>query len=559
MKKYLWLSMSLAVLNTMSTPTYAQMTEDGECDEQTMDCRDGHIKEPHKGIYPYRPFTTSKINERVGYLTENPNFLRNVREMEARGLNKRNASNQPWGGSFWPLYQGMAANNYQDKNYDVFITDGMKAVSWKANVKAWKKRKDEVLTNVMRLSEEDLAKLAPSEKYDLLLGDTSFDLTNRIWNYAEKWGNEKKWGFLSMINLPEGYRVPDANTMMALWEGICHGWTPASGHSARPESTVWTTLPNGKKMPFYPNDIKALVSLMWANSTIQDHIMFEGNRCNRKHPDQDKYGRYIDTEIDKFDTELIPRCADVHPGVFHLAVTNVLGIEGRSFIADVHASAAVSNQPVSGYELVYFNPRTGKEGPLYKSIISKAEFGKKDKYAENRNPEATHFVGVNMKLKYIAWEYPKMKTTNSPKDDKIKDIEFNYDLELDPEGNIIGGQWRVGKKIGDGPFGIGTTHQPDFFWVVPKDWKKYFEGVSNLPVWDLTSGNPAPVEYKSAALGAHGYVYEESKFFFGVSPQCPVFPITGEGPMKMVDCEFRYPKPQPLINVVNELLELSSK
>jgi hypothetical protein len=166
-------------------------------------------------------------------------------------------------------------------------------------------------------------------------------------------------------------------------------------------------------------------------------------------------------------------------------------------------------------------------------------------------------VGVNMKLKYVDWEYPKLEKTNFPKDDKIVDLEFNYDLELDENDNIIGGQWRVGKKIGDSIFGVGTTHQPDFFWVVPKDWKNYFKGVAGLPAWDPTSGDPAPAEYKTAALGAHGFVYEESKFFFGVSPKCPVMPVSGDGPSKMVDCSFRYPKPQPLINLVDQLVELS--
>ncbi|HXH73935.1 MAG TPA: hypothetical protein VNJ08_03155 [Bacteriovoracaceae bacterium] len=554
MKKYLVLSMTLAVL---SSPAFAQMTEEDDCDESTQDCSASEIKEGNTGIYPVKPLEIKHIDTRVKLLTENPNYLRNVREMEARGLNKRNTHQQPWGGSYWPLAQGMAANTYQDKNYTTFITSAVKHLSWRKNVNDFKKRKVNVLPNIMSMSEKELAQLAPSEKYDLLLGDTSFDLTNRIWNYAEKWGEEKKWGFLSAINLPDGYRVPTGNKMMALWEGICHGWAVAAGHAPRPERTVWVTLPSGKRMPFYPNDVKALVSLMWAHSTVQSNVMFEGNRCNRKHPDQDKHGRYIDTKIDKDDTELLPRCADVHPGIFHLSIINILGIEGRSFVLDKNPAAPISNQPVAGYEIEYFNPKTGSEGALYKSIISVGTYGKKDKYAANRHPKTTHIVGVAMKLKYTDWEHPKKKETNSPKDDKISDFDFKYDLELDSEGNIIGGQWRVGKKIGD-TLGMGKTHQPDFFWVIPRDYKQYFKPVEGLPTWDLTSGAPAPESYKSAAMTAHGFTYEESKFFFGVSPKCPVFPIAGGDPMK-VDCEFRYPKPQPLIQVVDQLLQLSRR
>jgi hypothetical protein len=557
MKKYLVLSMSLAVL---SAPLYAQMTDSEECDPTEVDCSAREITDPNRRIYPFKPFEIDHINSRVSAITENPNYLRNVIEMEARGLNKRDTTNQPWGGSFWPLLQGMIANNYQDKDYSTFIFSGIRHLSWRSNVNSFKRRKERVHPTVMSMKEEDLAKLAPSEKYDLLLGDTNFDLTNRIWDYAEKWGEEKKWGFLSMINLPDGYRVPKSNKRMALWEGICHGWAVAAGHSPRPEKTVWVTLPNGKRMPFYPNDIKALVSLMWANSTIQSNVMFEGNRCNRKNPDQDRYGRYIDTKIDRNDTELVPRCADVHPGIFHLSLINVLGIEGRSFVADINATATVSNHPVSGYELVYFNPKTGKEGPINRAIITRAEFGTKDKYSESRHPNTTHIVGVKMKLKYVDWEFPKMKLTNLPGDDKLSDFKFHYDLELDSNMTVIGGQWRVGKKIGDSMFSIGTTHQPDFFWVVPRDWKNYFKPVDGLPSWDLTSGQAAPASYKSAAMAAHNYVYEESKHFFGSSPKCPAMPVDDNvGPMIMVDCEFRYPRPQPLLQVVDQLLQMSKK
>ena len=33
----------------------------------------------------------------------------------------------------------------------------------------------------------------------------------------------------------------------------------------------------------------------------------------------------------------------------------------------------------------------------------------------------------------------------------------------------------------------------------------------------------------------------------------------GKGPMREVDCEFKYNRPQPLINVINTLMEESSR
>jgi hypothetical protein len=549
----------LLILISVNFPAYAQMVEDqNDCDPETQDCSTpGSVKEPNRDIYPYKPFDTSYIHTRLTALTENNNYVSNIFEMDRRNLKKANTWIKPWGGSYWPLNQGMIANPYQEKDYSTFIFSIRSHLDWKKNVKNYKKRAEKVHPMIYDLDEDELAKLAPSEKYDLLLGDTSFDLTNRIWAFAEKWGEEKKWGFLSAIELPDGYRIPNANKLMALWEGICHGWAVAAGHSPRPEKTVFVTLPNGKRMPFYPNDIKALVSLMWANSTIQSDVIFEGNRCNKKNPDKDKYGRYIDVEKDKNDTELLPRCADVHPAIFHISMTNVLGIEGRSFVVDKTAEAAIANQPVSGYEIDYFNPKNGKYGNLSNSIISRTAYGHKDPFRDSRNPEATHIIGIRVKLKYVDWEFPRKRETNTTEDDDIKDFSFNYDLELNEQGNIVGGQWRVNRKGGDGIFG-GKTHQPDFFWIVPREWKNYFKPTPGLPEWNFASSTLPPASYAPAARAAHSFIYEESKQYFGQSPKCPVFPLGGGDPIK-VDCEFKYPRPQPLIQVVEKLLEESRR
>lgn len=538
-----------------SVPVFAI---DDACDPDEQDCsEEDRVQEPNRNIYPYKPFTSQYIDSRLTAIYESPNYISNLFEMDRRSLNLKNAAVQPWGGPYWPLFQGMVANTYQDKDYSTFIRTAIQNLSWERNVRDFKKRAQEVYPRIYDLSEKELAKLAPSEKYDLLLGDTSFDLTKRIWDYAETWGNEKRFGFLSAIDLPAGYRVAKTNKGIKSWEGICHGWAAASGHSPRPEKTVVVTLPNGKKLPFYPNDLKALQSIMWANSTIQSNVIFEGGRCNKKKPVKDKYGRYIDVEKDRDDSEITPRCADVHPGIFHMSMVNVMGVDGRSFIIDKNSTADVANQPVSGYEITYFNPKTGKTGLLQQSMLRRDQYQIDDPFASSRNQESVYIVGVNVALKYTDWEKPVKKVTNNEKDDKIVVIEFNYDLELDYRGNIVGGQWRVKK---DGSPSKESTHQPDFFWVVPRDWKNYFQKIPNLPEWNFAGGALPPKEFGPAARGAHSFMFEESERYFGYSPMCPSFPIDDpNGAPIMVKCEFRFPKPQPLINVVEKLVEESRK
>lgn len=556
MKKILGLSLVLSVL---STPAFAQMREN-DCDPSEHDCResDGRAKEPLPHIYPAKPFTTEEMRSKIERLSENKNFVWDIREMERRGLNRASTRVQPWGGSFWPLIGGGVANTYHNKDNTIFVTTFFENLLWQENYKDWKKRRETVYPRIYELDEKELAKLAPSEKYDLLLGDTNFDLTHRTWDFVERWGKGKKWEFLTKIELPDGYRIPDASKLMAIWEGICHGWALGAGYTPRPEKTVYYTLPNGKRMPIYPSDLNALASLMWANSTIQDNVLFEGNRCNKRNPDKDKHGRFIDLEPDQNDTEVLPRCADVHPGVFHVTVMNVMGIEGRPIVLDHNPKLPIANQPISGYELTYFNPKSGKDGTLRETMVSVEEYGDKDPYKANRNPETAYIVGVAMNMKYVDWELPKKKETSSPADDKIVDYKFNYDLEINRRGQVVGGQWRVSKKGGRGLF-KQSTNQPDYFWLAPRDWKKYFEPVAGLPRWDDSRSALPPAAWKDAAAQAHSFQYEESAKFWGVSPTCTVLPIEKGLEPKKVPCEFRYPKPQPLIQLVDKLIELSRR
>lgn len=179
-------------LSVLSLSAYAQNNA-APCDVNDKECLD----QAFKNIYPFRPMPTSDVKAKLVRLSENENFLWDIREMTKRGLTKANTKNQPWGGSFWPLIQGQVANPYHDKDFRVLhgAFNGLEVVSWKYNYKKFEKRQEKLYPKIYELSEKELAELAPSEKYDLLLGDTSFDLTKRIWNYASTWGEKKEMGF----------------------------------------------------------------------------------------------------------------------------------------------------------------------------------------------------------------------------------------------------------------------------------------------------------------------------------------------------------------------------
>jgi len=503
-------------------------------------------------IYPYVPLTTADVQARVVRMAEDANAVRNIRTISQRNLLRKDATNQPWMGSYWPLIQGQIGNTYHDKNY----VDFMDYFSWEKNVKEFKERRDNVLSRIYELSEEELARLAPSEKYDLLLGDTNFDLTNRTWQFVENYGAGKSYAFLTAIDIPEGFRLPDVKDRIESWEGICHGWALAATGAQRPEKTVTYNLPNGKKMPVFPSDVKALVSLMYANSEVQNEVLMEGWRCNDMKPQRDEYGRYVDTVPRQPNDPVMARCADVHPAVWFLSVVNITGVQGRAMVVELDANGKVNNHPFSGYEMRFFRPDTGiTTRNLDRAIVPRARY-RRDPFAAARNPQAVAIIGVEMKMKYTDWAWPSKSLTDSVSDDKLKNKTMWFDLELDAQNNVVGGQWRVTPKAEDylelerQDQRREMTNQPDFFWLMPKNYMRHFQSDRALGDWDPRTQTLPPRAWSSAAKSGH------NNMLFTTGDTCTVVNDT-TGEWGQVSCDFRNNKPRPLNNLVNKLLELS--
>ena len=509
-----------------------------------------------KAIYPWVPIPKEQIVSKIKYLSEDTKPITNITQINAMRLHKANTKVAPWTGPYWPLKQGGIANPYMEKSilsYTAFIP-------LVDQIEPYDKRKNYVETRAAQLSEKEIAKLSPAEKYDLLLGN-EMDLTTHVWDFINQWKADMKWNYIRSIDLPEDsedWEIEKKNYIVANWEGICHGWAPASGVVPKPQKTVYASLPDGRKITFYPEDIKGLISQTWANSIIQDNVLSEGLRCKRRSPKRDKYGRYYDHIPEN--GEILPRCADVHPAVMHLTLVNLVGKQGRSFIIDKAATIAVSNQPVKGYEFKYFDPYTGNDYPTFDMAIRNYD-ARGDHYANERHPETAYLVGVESKIVFADWAVIKKPTARKYNEDKYDDIVSLYDLEIDKNGNIVGGQWRGFKNLADAGKGsdeygsnMPNSAHPDFLWVVPKDYNKYFQGAAGLEKWDIRSGKPAPQSWKSAAKAAHSFIYESSKYY-GNYELCKV--KNSEGVVKEVPCEFRYPRPQPLMQVINQLIDLS--
>ncbi|MDA8793557.1 hypothetical protein N9N67_09930 [Bacteriovoracaceae bacterium] len=530
----------------------------------------------YKKIYPFTPPTTQSMNERISKLAEEKKPITSVFEIfekKIESFHLKQVQKQPWASTFWPLLKGTVADPYNGKKYELFRLK--KSFKWEKNYKIFLERQKNLYPKIMngRVSQKVLNKLAPSEKYDILMGDSTFDFTNRLWDYTVAYGKKKYQSFVSKFYWDKAgidfYNIDQwdfgtTNSKVKTWEGICHGWATAAGHVPRPKRYVDIKLKGantGKTIRMYPEDIKALASLTWANSIVQDTAMTEGLRCNRGSPKKDKFGRYYDHKPDKFSKKYEPRCVGVHPALFHLSLVNILGNQKRSFVVERKIKAEIDNHPISGYSTTYFNVNTLEDGTLFDSTVKRTKY-KKDPFKSFRNPDATHIVGVKMKLYYVDWMLPRRKDFDSFKDDDIVKKEMMYDLELDTAGNILGGQWRVAKRgkplLGKASI-FSKNNQPNFIWVIPRDWRKSFQNDSSVTKWNDTSV-PPPSDWKHAALSkAHPFIYKE----WALGPNgdvwkfCPMKNrLTGE--TKDVPCERSYNRPQPLYNFVNKLVEVSS-
>ncbi len=282
------------------------------------------------------------------------------------------------------------------------------------------------------------------------MGDTQFTLSKRSWDSGK------------------GYY--ESNGSVERWMGLCHGWAAAAYMLPRPTQSVTVLDANGEPLKFYPSDIKALGTLLWAEAPFETR--FIGGRCNIKNPAKDENGRVIE-----------PDCNDTNPASWHLAVLNQLGLSGRSLIMDATYDYQVWNQPVLGYNLQYFNPQTYRSASDPADVMISLESYDKDRFSTYRSRRAASIVGVQMQVEYMVETNPTHRPTDMPRYDGVSRVTYYYDLEIDANGQVIGGEWY-------------QNRHPDFLWT-PTPMavaKSYYDGYGE---WDMSLPIPQNWQYQA--------------------------------------------------------------
>jgi hypothetical protein len=362
-----------------------------------------------------RPQTKSEIrnNDRAENLVDNRNIIRTLNVMQEKNLLVGEVTQNPWSDDYWGIYKGQLGARYANLDFD-FLGE-------------WKEAYDYVtLHDANSIYESQMASqidlLSPSEKYDLLIGAKNFHLTKRMWE--------------------TGRRYYERSGQVEAWMGLCHGWAVASYMMPRALKKVTVKAFDGRQnITFYPADIKALATLLWANT--RTNTRFIGGRCNDQDPAHDIHDRTLKQD-----------CFDTNPGTWHLSVVNQIGVNKRSFVMDATYDYEVWNQPLINYQYRYFNP-LGQEATdnLQEAMIDINQY-KDDPFKKFRSREAKFIVGISMQVTYGVESTPMQKDFETPEDDRFSEAYYMYDLELNEKGEIIGGEWY-------------HNNHPDFLWSAP--------------------------------------------------------------------------------------------
>lgn len=297
---------------------------------------------------------------------------------------------KPWTDSYWPTYLGGIAHRWNDP-------DTADSFSYPLESKR---------ENVVQLSKAALKAMSPAEKYDLLMGRLDYPLVNE-----------------------ERSRT---NADAPKWEGLCHGWAPASLAFDEPHP-VNARSKLGIDIPFGSSDIKALLTFA---QQMSHQARTLGERCN------------FDLSTDPAHKD-DPACRDTNAGSFHIVIANQIGLLQEGFVADVTRDLQVWNQPIYGFK---------------SRLMSES-----DQVYAHAAPGTVKIATIQTEMLYLAelgaaWDPKPFDAFPS----QGRTLEFQYNLELNDRGEIIGGEWL-------------TKERPDFLWIQPRaEFSGYFKPLTEL-------------------------------------------------------------------------------
>ncbi len=268
----------------------------------------------------------------------------------------------PWVDSYWPSYEGGISARWNTTNPQSFSYTSPS------------------LGQLQNMTEQEIAELSPSEKFDIFNSRYDFPLTKS--------------------------EMTRTSPNRPAWEGLCHGWAPAAAAYQEPKPTVVTNA-DGIRIPFGSADVKALLTYnqgQFANPATQ----FLGKRCNVK------FSEVVSGRAEAED------CKGVNPGAFHIVLSNQIGLMNESFMADVTRDFEVWNHPIYGFS---------------------SRLMSKDGVSPGAAPGTVREVVAETRMVYTVEGQPQWNALAGQESAYTHVKTYQYRLELDGAGRIVGGAW----------------------------------------------------------------------------------------------------------------------
>jgi hypothetical protein len=207
----------------------------------------------------------------------------------------------PWSETYWPSKQGSINVRWNQPT-----PEGFKYTSPRAD-------------EVARMTRDELARLSPSEKYDIYMGRYDYPLKEEV----------------------KGIATPSARW----WSGVCDGWSTAAIQYAEPMAVDAPSVTNPNVVvPFAASDIKGLMSYSAAR-----HFQVESKQVGSKC-----------TGIGKIFGG--GACSDINAGALHVILANQIGVKKQGFIVERDPGNQIWNQPVYGFKFTKMGSAQSKDG-----------------------------------------------------------------------------------------------------------------------------------------------------------------------------------------------------
>lgn len=403
-----------------SNPSSATIVDQTEVDDDKKD-------QPHM-----REAWDKYNNPDIFHLGGKPGFEYNYATIRSNGWNSGRSRVMAWPDTYWPTFEDGLGHRWQSTSGDHDNT-----------------------------CSSDIDCLSPLEKYDMAFNNwrpqkkffeyRPFDPNQCGWTdrpVAKHWDDQ-----LYLMRGPAASRIQgnaichngiddsqngmvddctkngceylshSGQAMLPRWFGLCHQWVPASILQPEPQHAVVIKTADGIAVPFQVSDIKGL------SMTLGYNTIFFGTRCDLedKNIPRDRFGR-IDNQA----------CRNTNAGAFHVILANMIGRDGRPFAMDRTWDAPVWNQPIVGYKLI-------SETDIDSAADACRWLGGCSGSGYNWNLNAKSWVAISVSVSWVSESYPSRSPRMSMAERFISSSKYNYLLELDARGNIVGGEWKFGE------------------------------------------------------------------------------------------------------------------